>query len=180
MLLKTLFLSPWGWALLVAALASPVLAQTQTCDTRQPATASASQFKAGGDGAVLTDTRNGNVWLRCPVGMAWDGNTCSGNSLTYTFREALGVVAELNAAQTAGRSDWRLPTVEELSSIVERRCFKPAIDLKAFPYSPESGFWTDSPVEGVQPRTWVVHFLNGNQYIANKNQTWRLRLIADQ
>ncbi len=170
MLLRSLIIS-----VLISGLSMPAMAQD--CDSSKPATAPMSRFKAGANG-IITDKNNGNVWLRCPVGMKWENDSCGGNSLTYTWREAVVVIEELNAQKLAGRSDWRLPTIAELKSIVESRCFKPAIDLKAFPYSPESGFWTDTPVEGVQPRAWVVHFLNGKQYIANKNQTWRVRLIA--
>ena len=172
MLLRRLFIS-----LLFAGLSMPVMAQN--CDKSKPAATPTSQFKPAADG-IITDTKTGNVWLRCPVGMKWDGSSCGGNSLKYTWREAVVEIEELNSKKTAGRSDWRLPTVEELVSIAEPRCFKPAINLEVFPFSPESGFWTETPVEGVQPRAWVVHFLNGKQYIANKNQTWRVRLIADK
>lgn len=170
MLLRSLF-----FFFLISGLLLPVYAQK--CDSSKSATAPFSQFSNAAS-ATITDNKNKNTWLRCPVGMAWDGSSCGGISLKYTWTEALVEVDELNAKQYAGRNDWRLPTVEELITVVEQRCFKPAIDLKAFPYSPESGFWTDTLVDGVQPRAWVVHFLNGNQYIANKNQTWRLRLIA--
>jgi hypothetical protein len=156
-----------------------VSAQAQNCDSNKPATAPLSRFQAD-DIGTITDKKTGNVWLRCPLGMKWEGGSCAGISLKYTWREAVEVIAELNAAKTAGRSDWRLPTIDELASIVEQRCFKPAIDLEAFPYSPESGFWSDTAEEGVQPRAWVVHFLNGKRYIAQKNQTWRVRLIADK
>ncbi len=172
MLLRSLFFS-----FLISGLVLPVYAQK--CDSSKSATAPFSQF-GNIDRATITDNKNNNTWLRCPVGMTWGGSSCEGISLKYTWTEAVVVVDELNANKHEGRSDWRLPTVEELTTVVERRCFKPAIDLKAFPYSPESGFWTDTTVGGVQPRAWVVHFLNGNQYIANKNQTWRLRLIADK
>jgi hypothetical protein len=170
MLLRSLIIS-----LLVSGLSMPVMAQN--CDSNIPATAPMSRFKEGANG-IITDKNTGNVWLRCPVGMKWEGGSCGGNSLSYTWSEAVVVIDELNAQKVAGRSDWRLPKIDELMSIVEPRCFKPAIDLDVFPFSPESGFWTDTAVEGVQPRAWVVHFLNGKQYIANKNQTWRVRLIA--
>jgi len=162
---------------LISALVMPAYAQN--CDDSKPATAPFSRF-SGAVSATITDKKNNNTWLRCPVGMSWDGSSCGGISLKYTWVEAVVEVEELNKKKLAGRNDWRLPTVEELMTVVEKRCFKPAIDLKAFPFSPESGFWTDTAVDGVQPRAWVVHFLNGNQYIANKSQTWRLRLIADK
>ena len=170
MLLKGLF-----FFFLFSGLVMP--ASAQKCDTSKSATAPFSRFDKAA-GATITDNKNKNTWLRCPVGMSWDGGSCAGISLKYTWTEAVVTVEELNQKKLAGRNDWRLPTVEELATVVEQRCFKPAIDLKAFPYSPESGFWTDTAVEGVQPRAWVVHFLNGRPYVANKKQTWRLRLIA--
>lgn len=163
-------------SVLLSGLAMPAMAQD--CDKSMPATAPMSRFTVSGDG-VIADKQTGNIWLRCPLGMQWEDGSCAGNSLSYNWREAVTVIGELNTRKIAGRSDWRLPTVDELSSIVEPRCFKPAIDLAVFPYSPESGFWTDTAVEGVQPRAWVIHFLNGKRYIANKNQTWRVRLIAE-
>lgn len=163
-----------------AVLAGGTLpALAQQCDSSKPATAPMSRFVVSGDGAAITDTRTKLTWLRCPVGMLWNGTSCSGQSHTYTWKDALDVVNEHNQKRAAGRDGWRLPKVEELNSIVEKRCFGPAINLEAFPYSPESGFWSDSPAAGVQPRGWIVHFLHGQQYIANKKQDWRIRLVAD-
>ena len=176
MLLRSLLCSFFVGVLAVGAVA-PVLAQD--CDTRKAATASMSRFKVSSPGTI-TDNKNKLVWLRCPLGMEWNKNSCAGKVLGYTWNEAVVAADEVNAEKVLGRNDWRLPTIDELNTIVERRCFKPAIDLAVFPYSPESGFWTDSSVEGVQPRVWLVHFLNGNQYIANKKQTWRVRLVADK
>jgi len=158
------------------ALAAPALAQK--CDTSKSETAPMSRFSADAKGAVK-DTRLNKTWLRCAIGMRWNGNTCEGQTLTYRWNDALSVIEEMNQKKVAGRSNWRLPTVDELESITEKRCFKPAINLEAFPYSPESGFWTDTRSEGVQPRAWVVHFLNGKRYVAHKKQDWRVRLIAD-
>jgi len=155
--------------------ASPVMAQK--CDTSRPATAPLSRFEATTNGS-MKDTKTRLVWLRCSLGMSWNGSSCEGQTLTYTWREAVTEVNELNARKAAGRSDWRLPSMDELQSIVEFRCFKPAINLQAFPYTPESGFWTDTVSEGVSPRVIVVLFLHGKAYIANKNQRWRVRPVA--
>ena len=176
MFLRSLLFSFFVAVLAVGPVA-PVLAQD--CDARKAATAPMSRFKVSSPGTI-TDSKNKLVWLRCPLGMEWSENSCAGKILGYTWREAVIVADEANSKKVMGRNDWRLPTIDELNTIVERRCFKPAIDLAVFPYSPESGFWTDTSVKGVQPRVWLVHFLNGNQYIANKKQAWRVRLVADK
>ena len=159
----------------------PVLAAAaeQSCDSGKPTTAPMSRFKDGGNGALI-DTQSKKVWLRCSLGMNWNGGSCEGNSLTYSWSAAEAAVAELNAKQAGGHGNWRLPTVDELNSIVEKQCFKPAISLDAFPFSPEAGFWSATSVEGANPRAWMVHFLHGQQYIANKEQSWRVRPVADK
>ncbi len=165
-------------AVLALVLGGPALA-VQKCDLKKPETTPLSRFKDNGDGTI-TDTKTGHTWMRCAIGMHWDGKSCAGKTLEYTFSEALEVVDEMNEKRANGRDDWRLPTIEELQSIVEPRCFSPAINLEVFPYSPQSGFWSSTENPGLlTSRVMLLHFYNGNTYIANKNQTWRIRLIAD-
>lgn len=165
-------------AALLVAMAGPVYAQK--CDQNKAETTPLSRFKDNGDGTI-TDTQTKHTWMRCAIGMNWDGSSCAGKTLEYNYAEALTLVDEMNEKRANGRSDWRLPTIEELQSIVEKRCFSPAINLQVFPYSPQSGFWSSTPNEGIQhTRVMLLHFYNGNAYIANKNQTWRIRLIADK
>ncbi len=166
-------------AVLFVVMAGPAVA-VQKCDDGKPETTPVSRFKDNGDGTI-TDKQTKHTWLRCAVGMTWDGKSCAGKSLEYSYSEALAVADELNGGKVGGRSDWRLPTIAELESIVEQRCFSPAINLDVFPYSPQSGFWSSTDNPGLlTSRVMLLHFYNGNAYIANKTQTWRLRLIADK
>ncbi len=166
-------------AALFVVMAGPAVA-VQKCDDGKPETTPVSRFKDNGDGTI-TDKQTKHTWLRCAVGMTWDGKSCAGKSLEYSYSEALAVADELNGGKVGGRSDWRLPTIAELESIVEQRCFSPAINLDVFPYSPQSGFWSSTDNPGLlTSRVMLLHFYNGNAYIANKTQTWRLRLIADK
>ena len=104
MLLKGLF-----FFFLISGLVMPAYAQK--CDVSKPATAPFSRFSDAAS-ATITDNKNKNIWLRCPVGMSWDGSSCAGISLQYTWSEAVVAVEELNQKKLAGRNDWRLPTVE--------------------------------------------------------------------
>jgi hypothetical protein len=169
-------LRSFGITLVIVGLS--LSAHAQNCDQGKPATTPTSRFES--DGPTITDTHTGKIWLRCPVGMQWRGGSCAGSSLTYSFREALHVIDELNAKRVAGHKNWRLPRQDELEGIVEHRCFKPAINLDVFPYTPESGFWTATVSPGFNPRAMIVHFLHGRAYVANKRQSWRLRLVADK
>jgi hypothetical protein len=151
----------------------------QSCDTSKPATAPMSRFKDNGNGTI-TDQKAKRVWLRCSLGMSWGDSGCEGKTFTYDWNSANETIDGLNAKKVGGHSNWRLPTQEELESIVERQCFKPAIDLKVFPYTPESGFWTKTDAPGISPRAIVVHFIHGQSYVANRKQAWRVRPVADR
>ena len=68
-------------------------------------------------GAVL-DKSTALIWTRCPLSTddkpIYDFN-CNGTKKIYTYTEAVSVCSNLNYE---GRSDWRLPTIRELQSIV--------------------------------------------------------------
>ncbi len=168
----------WVLAGSVLALVMGPVGAAQTCDVNKAESTPSSRFKDNGDGTV-TDTRTKLTWRHCALGMSWNGQTCEGQSASYDFVNAKIAIEELNAAGDSKHSDWRLPSRQELASIVEARCFKPAINLDVFPYSPESGFWTGTEVDGViAPRVTVIHFINGGAYIANKTQAWRVRPVV--
>ena len=57
---------------------------------------------------TITDNATGLMWQK------------TGSSRTRTWARAQEYVKELNKYEFAGYSDWRLPTIEELASLVER------------------------------------------------------------
>lgn len=74
-------------------------------------------FKDNKDGTVL-DPRNGLVWQRCAIGQSWAGGACRGEGQLMTLEEA---TMASRRDRFAGRSDWRLPTIEELKSVMGKR-----------------------------------------------------------
>ena len=70
-------------------------------------------------------------------------------------------VAQLNQSGFAGYTDWRLPNVKELQSIVDYGQESPAIDAVAFPNTAASAYWTASTVLN-QAYQWLVDFLDGS------------------
>ena len=110
---------------------------------RRPTTPD-NQFINLGNG-VIEHRETGLQWSRCALGQQTDGNRCTGRATVFSWEEAGEAVAAVNqSGQIAGRSDWRLPTVEELLTLVERCREAPSINTSIFPDTPWSGFWTST------------------------------------
>ena len=110
-------------------------------------------FTVSTDGTEVTDAKTGLIWRRCAEGMVASLSGCTGTASTFTHEAAL--------ARARSQSGWRLPNVQELSSIADLSRQSPAIDGVAFPATPSSAFWSSSPVVGYAQGAWVVYFVNG-------------------
>ncbi len=114
------------------------------------------------------------VWERCAEGQTWDGSTCDGEAVKYTWQQALKL------AQAASDEDllgWRLPNVKELATIVERDCVRPAVNSTMFPETPPDDFWTSTPSVDDPDRAWVVAFFNASHSIKEKDRFIYVRLV---
>jgi hypothetical protein len=77
----------------------------------------------------------------------------------------------------AGASDWRVPNIKELSSLVEQQCADPAINLRRFPNTGNAGVWSSSAVAGSYNGAWYVYFDYGGTNWYFKNYNFQLRLV---
>lgn len=136
-------------------------------------TAASIQFDARGDGTIVHNPSR-LVWQRCALGQTWNGSDCLGTPLSMSWGEAL------SAAETHiqdGREDWRLPNRNELVSILEFRCFLPAVDNLVFPNAPSGGHWTSSPVSDAIDQSWIVDFDDGLTEPASTVGLFQVRLV---
>ncbi|WP_445428003.1 Lcl C-terminal domain-containing protein [Alishewanella sp. HL-SH05] len=163
---KTLF------SLLLLAL-SVLSANAATCQENVPATTPNIDFTVHSDGTV-THKSTGLMWMRCSLGQSWDGSTCTGSASTLTWANGL---AAAKSHEFAGYSDWRLPNHKELYSIVEGRCFLPAINTDIFPNTPANLFWSSSPNNGAAFLKHYVDFINGNAEGAVGSNNLYVRLV---
>ena len=127
-------------ALLVLQLAVASVAQAaQKCDADYPATTPTSRFTVNANQTVL-DTKTGLIWKQCPQGLR-DTSCDIGKITGHTWQEAHSLA---EAEEFAGQTDWRLPDLTELLSIVERSCHNPAVNLVIFPIEQSWFFWSAS------------------------------------
>ncbi|ENM5742683.1 DUF1566 domain-containing protein [Vibrio metoecus] len=142
-------------------------------NTAITATTPSADFSDNGDGTVTHHT-TGLIWQRCSLGQSWDGTDCTGTATTFTWEQALAAAAQHSLG---GFSDWRLPNKNELASIVEYRCYGPAINSQPFPNTPSSWYWSSSPDADDSSYAWVVGFFHGDVYDYDKDNYSYVRLV---
>jgi hypothetical protein len=125
------------------------------------------------DGTV-TDPTTGLTWMRCAMGQTWTGSTCTGEARTYTYDQANALTGTVTFA---GQSDWRLPNIRELQTIVDRSVYSPSIDSTAFPNTPSEYFWSGSLWVGDSNAVWVVYFHVGFAYYNFRSELDAARLV---
>ncbi len=124
------------------------------------------------DGTVTHKT-TGLVWMRCSMGQTWDGTTCTGTAKTYTYADAVALTTTF-----AGNSDWRLPNIAELHTIVEWETYNPAINTALFPNTPTNNYyWSSSPVAYGSNVAWDIDFSSGYDVWNFKYSNYYVRLV---
>ena len=138
------------------------------------ATVTVSTLQPNVDGTV-TDPTTGLTWMRCAMGQTWTGNSCSGTASTYTFDQANALTGTVTFA---GQSDWRMPNIRELQTIVDLSTYTPAINSTAFPNTPNLFFWSGSPKASSSSFAWVVSFDKGmpNDF-GGRSDNYAVRLV---
>lgn len=131
-------------ATIFIAMVMSVFVAAEDCKLLPAQQAGPEHFFQMADGQVL-HIPTGLVWTTCPVGMTWQDDQCSGSAQHLGWQQALEA-AEYSTY--ADHTDWRLPNVPELHSIIEYRC-SPVLDNEVFPGFVAKSLWTStSNVEG--------------------------------
>ena len=92
------------------------------------------------------------MWKQCTEGLS--GATCeAGSAQLFNWDDAL---ARAEASTFANYTDWRLPNVKELASLVEECRREPAINTNLFP-NIYGTLWSGSPAVD-ESLAWTVNF----------------------
>lgn len=87
--------------------------------------------------------------------LEWSNTLLGGRRVSRNEAEA--AVAEMG-------DGWRLPTVDELQTILDRSRYNPAINTEMFPDTKSTWYWTSSPCAWDADARWVVLFNGGDVY----------------
>jgi len=120
---------------------------------RNPRGSFLNQFSIQSEDVIL-DAKTGLMWQR------------SGSPNEKSFIGAKSYIEQLNKDKFAGFSDWRLPTIEELASIIAKTTANDLHIEKAFTKQ-HKRCWSSDMAEkthnelGAQHAVWIVDFVSG-------------------
>lgn len=149
----------------------------RVCQTQTILATSASERFDIGEHTVI-DLQTGLMWARCVEGLF--GEMCERSSMKkFTWEGALMLPFTLNSnGGYEGYSDWRLPNIRELNTLVELQCENPAINQHMFPGTPARKMWSSSPYHFYTHYAWYVDFFSGAyNYTDRTNPSLGVRLV---
>lgn len=100
-----------------------------------------------------------------------DAGTVSGGTCKTAGRcDTEKFVADVNAAALCGFTNWRLPTLRELFTLVHFGVENSSIDATYFPNTQAANFWSLTPSTVYAPNNvWTVTFDVGNTNVSDKS-----------
>jgi Protein of unknown function (DUF1566) len=120
-------------------------------------------------GGEVYDKDTNLTWQRCSVGQDWkEGAGCTGTIKVFTFDQA----------QQQNSGEWRVPTQDELASLIDHsREEFPMIDKEAFPGMNQSTptYWSSTP-DG-DARAWDARFIPGDISDDVRGYRFAVRLV---
>lgn len=115
----------------------------------------AERFKLVLDGEGVLDKETGLIWERSPnnaTPMKWN------EAIIYCYQKSIG-----------NRKGWRLPTVEELASLVDPTQSAPSLP-SGHPFNNVAtyDYWSATTVVNADSQAWLVGFGSGSVNTDNK------------
>lgn len=151
------------------------------CSENITDTVTVDNFVTDTDNGVVSDSETGLMWSICNYGESWDSDAqeCTETPLLLGWQESLQTV---NQAELAGYTDWRLPNIKELMSIIERSCAQPAVQVSLFPSTQDELYWSSTPVysdvlSDSGALVWAVHFKEGSNTTHKKTSHALTRMV---
>jgi hypothetical protein len=146
-------------------------------------------------GATLAYTDNGDGTISdLNTGLMWEKKSDDGSihdkDTAYTWDNAFAVhVAGLNSAVFAGHTDWRLPNVKELQSIVDYERWSPSVDpvfhtsclpactVTSCSCTASLNYWSSATVAYSPGFAWLVYFYGGDVLYDAKGGGYSVRAV---
>jgi len=119
-----------------------------------------ADFSRDNDTQIVTDNE---------TGLQWQDN----ESVSKTWKSAIDYCENLTLGSY---EDWRLPNINELTSLVDDSKSNPSIDT-VFQYTASSYYWSSTTYASSSGHAWLVRFYYGFQYSNGKNYSSYVRCV---
>jgi hypothetical protein len=122
---------------------------------------------------TISDSKTNLIWQKCLNGQ--NSTSCSGSAVSSDFITAINYCENLTLAN---RTDWRLPNIIELSTIIDfSKNTNPTIP-NIFTNTPSFAFWSSTTYEQDTRYSWLVNFITGDAGLYFKNQNYYYRCVT--
>ena len=168
-------MNKFTFLLALAAIAFSLSAAGQSINNKTANDWPDSRYQVHGDGTV-TDTVTDLMWTQCGLGQDHNNN-CSGNLIEHNWQQALEAPA---AYSLSDYSDWRLPNVKELASLLSYYHKSPSINATIFPNTADasqSGYWSSTPYADYSYGAWTVDFGGGRSKYRTRDSGYSVLLV---
>ena len=116
--------------------------------------------------AIYADfSKSGNIVTDSTTVLQWQDDAIGS---TMTWAEAIDHCEDLTLD---AHSDWRLPNLKELTSLVDDSRLSPSIDTSIFEHTTSSSYWSSTTYVGNASNAWYVYFLDGYQHTSSKSSS---------
>lgn len=85
---------------------------------------------------------------------------------------------EMNRIDLCASNQWRLPTFDELQTLLDRDFFNPTINQKIFPHARSTSYWTSTQLGFDPDMIMQIDFFNGTSSPAPIRYALSLRLVS--
>ncbi|CAA6826458.1 MAG: Unknown protein [uncultured Sulfurovum sp.] len=116
-------------------------------------------------------SKSGNIVADSSTGLQWQDDAI-GSSMTWT-----SAIMHCENLSLDGHNDWRLPNLNELTSLVNDGRINPSIDTTVFENTASSFYWSSTTYVGYTSSAWRVNFYSGNQGYDSKTNSSYVRCV---
>lgn len=113
-------------------------------------------------------------WTRCSYGQEMD-KQCSGKAVQLSWKDADSYCKSL----TLNDRKWKLPSSNELLTILPDELEKNGVSLTAFPGTENNYYWTQSDDKENPGRHWTVNFPGGNENLYPDDYQEFVRCVSE-